>query len=381
MNIMKLLTENSDWHKYYDYLEEYDEYTVLRMLANDKNLWSPLIQPAMYQQALNEFTKFGRLEKFPTKYIYQWMGIIMKNTAIIRAITSIAGHDMGFPTDSIIDAFFNSREEFDEYKKSLVHKGSFSPDFGWIGQEEDDFDEGQEVDDDEAAGQYLEDNGYYDKMTLPDGSSAWSDYGIRPLEEIIFQYSDSLEPEKVLVLINKALDVTHQRGDLASAFIEGGWNTLSTISNKGYVNESISNSKEDMDKDIKQIADELRPYMKSLFEYMSKHGHTTKNAPKIILDNTKQEGVFVQTGYFDPNLKGIRLFVNGRGYKDILRTLAHELIHRKQDEDGVIEKSGYNSDKITEDKALIKLEAEAYLKGNLAFRSWTEEESKRGKLK
>ena len=232
---MKLLTENSDWHKYYDYLEEYDECTVLRMLANGENLWVPLIQPAMYQQALNEFTKFGKLEKFPTKYVYQWFGIIMKNTAIIRAITSLAGHDMGFPTD---DAFFNSREEFDEYKKSLVHKGSFSPDFGWIGQEEDDFDEGQEVDDDEAAGQYLEDNGYYDKMTLPDGSSAWSDYGIRPLEEIIFQYSDSLEPEKVLVLINKALDVTHQRGDLASAFIEGGWNTLSTISNKGYVNEN-----------------------------------------------------------------------------------------------------------------------------------------------
>jgi hypothetical protein len=136
-----------------------------------------------------------------------------------------------------------------------------------------------------------------------------------------------------------------------------------------------------MDKDVKQIAEELRPYMKSLFEYMSKHGHTTKKAPKIILDNTKQEGVFVSTGYFDPSIKGIRLFVNGRGYKDVLRTLAHELIHRKQDEDGIIEKSGYRGDKITEDKCLVRLEAEAYLKGNLAFRSWTEEESKKGKLK
>lgn len=50
---MKLLTENSDWHKYYDYLEKYDAYTVLSMLADGKNLWVPLIQPAMYQQALN----------------------------------------------------------------------------------------------------------------------------------------------------------------------------------------------------------------------------------------------------------------------------------------------------------------------------------------
>ena len=155
---MKLLTENSDWHKYYDYLEKYDEYTVLSMLANGENLWVPLIQPAMYQQALNEFTKFGKLEKFPTKYVYQWMGIIMKNTAIIRAITSISGHGMGYPTDAIIDAMFNSREEFEEYKKSLEHKGNFSPDFGWMESDEDS--EEQEVDDEEASNQYLEDNGY-----------------------------------------------------------------------------------------------------------------------------------------------------------------------------------------------------------------------------
>ena len=66
---MKLLTENSDCHKYYDYLEEYNEYTALQMLSMNKNLWTPLIKPAMYQQALNEFTKFGKLEKFPTQYV------------------------------------------------------------------------------------------------------------------------------------------------------------------------------------------------------------------------------------------------------------------------------------------------------------------------
>lgn len=519
---MELLKENNDWHEYYDRVSDYDEYTVLRMIHNGKNLWAPLIKPTMYQQALNEFTRTGRLEKFPTAYVYQWMGIIMKNTAIIRAITALAGHDMGFPTDAVVDAFFGQDyEAWEEYKNSLKHKGNFSPDFGWMGQEEDDFDEEEEVDDEEAATQYLEDNGYYSQMVLPDGSDAWSDYGIQPLESIIMEYDESLEPEKVLVLINRALDVTHQRGDLASAFIEGGWNTLTRISNGGYVNESIkafhgspckdivtgkfkrgktgylgpgiyfSEDKEysrryarkygegaiyeveinllnplvltgdnptkdfltavyktekvylnrerkqsnicylieakdirrflslgydgviwdfagnkeyvlydnsnitiinkeevlresiedNMDRDVKEIGAELKPYIKSLFEYMSKHGHTTKQAPKIILDNTKQDGVFVSTGYFDPDAKAIRLFVNGRGYKDILRTLAHEFIHRKQDEDGVIEKSGYQGDKITEDKALVKLEAEAYLKGNLAFRSWTEEESKKGNLK
>ena len=381
---MGLLLEEREWHEYYDYLSEYDEYYVLCMLANNENLWIPRINPNMYQQALNEFTRTGSLEKYPTKYIYQWMGIIMKNTAIIRSITALAGHDVGFPTDAVVDAFFGGEsdekyERWDEYKRSLAHKGTFSPDFGWMGQEEDDYNEEDEVDDSEAASQYLEDNGYYDKMVLPDDSQAWSDYGVQPLEQIISEYNDNLSPEEVLVLINKALDVTHQRGDLCSAFIEGGSATLSRISNGGYINESKENG-EKM-KDIHQICSELKPYMDSLYHYMANHGYTTKKKPKVILDNTKQEGVFVYTGYFDPEAKGIRLFVNGRGYKDILRTLAHELIHRKQDEDGIIEKSGYTGDKITEDKNLIRLEAEAYLKGNMAFRSWTETEQKKGRLK
>ena len=130
----------------------------------------------------------------------------------------------------------------------------------------------------------------------------------------------------------------------------------------------------ELEKEIERLKEEHNKAIQMMKDEIIKKFNT-------ILDNTKKDGVFVSTGYFDPDAKAIRLFVNGRGYKDILRTLAHEFIHRKQDEDGVIEKSGYQGDKITEDKALVKLEAEAYLKGNLAFRSWTEEESKKGNLK
>jgi hypothetical protein len=36
--------------------------------------------------------------------------------------------------------------------------------------------------------------------------------------------------EDILILINRCLDIGHQRGDLASAFIEGGSRTCSEIS-------------------------------------------------------------------------------------------------------------------------------------------------------
>ena len=118
-----------------------------------------------------------------------------------------------------------------------------------------------------------------------------------------------------------------------------------------------------------------KKYFKSLAEYMARNEYTTKPFPKIIFDNREQKGVFVYTGFFDPQAKGVRLFINGRHIKDILRTWAHELIHWKQDKDGVIEKTPYKGNTIINDEALIKLEKEAYLKGNIAFRKWTEIEN------
>ena len=55
---------------------------------------------------------------------------------------------------------------------------------------------------------------------MPDGSPAWSDYGLKPLWNILDEYKEVMTIEQVLVLVNRCLDVYHQQGDLASAFIE-----------------------------------------------------------------------------------------------------------------------------------------------------------------
>jgi hypothetical protein len=127
------------------------------------------------------------------------MGIIMKNTAILRANTDLAGHSSQFPGYEVAEY----AENIDGIK--------IEPDYG----------EGSE---------WLEEKGLYKWMQMPDGSDAWSDYGLDPLETIFAEYDEDLPPEKVLVLVNRALDAYHQRGDLASIFIVGGSKTLSTIS-------------------------------------------------------------------------------------------------------------------------------------------------------
>lgn len=221
------LTEDYDIdHPYYDKLSEYDASYVFSTIQYGDNLWSPLINPMMYEKALSEFVKFGYISKFPEKYIYQWIGIIMKNTATLRACTEIAGHDMYVPIEALIDVFFEGDEEkFENYKT-----------------------ENNLSDDDDAYDMFCDENGIYDKLKLPDGSDAWSDYGIGPLEELINQYNRNMKSEEVLVLINKILDITHQRGDLASIFIEGGSKSLTKISynenkeiKKIYIKESQLN--------------------------------------------------------------------------------------------------------------------------------------------
>ena len=67
-------------------------------------------------------------------------------------------------------------------------------------------------------------------------------------------------------------------------------------------------------------------------------------------------------GYFDPNDNKIWVYVGNRNMGDILRTLAHELVHRKQDEDGRI---SYESGKTGSD-----IENEANAKAGILLRDF-----------
>jgi hypothetical protein len=151
------------------------------------------------------------------------MGIIMKNTAILRANTDLAGHSSQFPGYEVA--------EFAENIDGI----EIEPDYG----------EGSE---------WLYKKGLYEWMKMPDGSNAWSDYGLDPLEIIFAEYDEDLPPEKVLVLVNRALDVYHQRGDIASIFIQGGSKVLSKISEnvkRSIIKTRINEIKQDSMKLIK----------------------------------------------------------------------------------------------------------------------------------
>lgn len=117
-----------------------------------------------------------------------------------------------------------------------------------------------------------------------------------------------------------------------------------------------------------------KPLMKSLAEFMVKKGYTSKPLPNVhfIIKDGLAEDPFAPTANYDPDRKVVNMYVKGRAVKDVLRSFAHELIHHQQNIEGRLSNGAYSGTEITQDKKLQKLEAEAYLKGNMIFRSWTE---------
>jgi cytidyltransferase-like protein len=88
------------------------------------------------------------------------------------------------------------------------------------------------------------------------------------------------------------------------------------------LNESINN---DSDKQL----------LKKFIGFAIKELNIQKPPSSLTLSNDNSEAKSRRTfGSFDPNNDKIWLYVKNRNMADLLRTLAHELVHRKQAEDG-----------------------------------------------
>ena len=88
-------------------------------------------------------------------------------------------------------------------------------------------------------------------------------------------------------------------------------------------------------------------------------------------DSVNAQDTLGKTGYYDPNNMEIHVYVDGRHDKDILRSIAHELVHHWQNEQGFLTDQGYSGAGYAQKNPHLRnMEKEAYLKGNMCFRDW-----------
>jgi hypothetical protein len=125
--------------------------------------------------------------------------------------------------------------------------------------------------------------------------------------------------------------------------------------------------------------DNLKSHLAELAEYMRQCGANVYPYPSVKITGYPQQnqGIYSSTGYYDPAKKMIVLFTKGRHLKDILRSFAHEMIHHDQNLSGEMTSEkigeGGTDPKYTQNNPhLRKLEEDAYLRGNMMFRDWTD---------
>lgn len=113
--------------------------------------------------------------------------------------------------------------------------------------------------------------------------------------------------------------------------------------------------------------------IKSLTEYMLDKGMNIRPLPKVRFVNDDVENArdfFGKTAYYNPNNRVIVLYTMERHPKDVMRSFAHEMIHHMQNcEDRL---GNITTQNTNEEGDLPEIEREAYEKGNMTFRNWTD---------
>ena len=122
------------------------------------------------------------------------------------------------------------------------------------------------------------------------------------------------------------------------------------------------------------MIDHLRPLIGKL-SIFAKERMGFEHPPKLFLKNnhSNAEMPLGRTAHYDPNQESVTLFITNRHPKDILRSLAHELVHHTQNLRGDLapeKMTNMGKNYAQEDDHMRNMEKEAYLVGNMCFRDW-----------
>lgn len=120
------------------------------------------------------------------------------------------------------------------------------------------------------------------------------------------------------------------------------------------------------------------PFMGSILEYMLDQKMNITPLPEIKIKRDLKEAAnfFGRTAYYNPQLKEVVVYTEGRHPKDVMRSFVHEMIHHIQNLEGRLGNIGTTN--TNEDDELVEIEKEAYMLGNITFRNWEDKVKNEG---
>jgi len=127
----------------------------------------------------------------------------------------------------------------------------------------------------------------------------------------------------------------------------------------------------------KNFSQEALKLAYNLYDFMkNKYKFTCEPKIYFISDNNNSHNILCKTGYYDPQEESVHVYVSNRHPKDVLRSLAHELLHHIQGCEGMVKadrgdmNGASDPNYFIHDKFLREIELDAFKRGNDAFREW-----------
>lgn len=120
---------------------------------------------------------------------------------------------------------------------------------------------------------------------------------------------------------------------------------------------------------------EIRECIGRIFDFFRDSGAKIDPVPDVKIDfgDNSPSDPLIRTGCYDGDVRRITLFCGNRHLKDILRTFCHELVHHSQNLLNPETFKRMNKEgNLCDNEELAKMESDAYAKGNVLFRKWTE---------
>ena len=119
---------------------------------------------------------------------------------------------------------------------------------------------------------------------------------------------------------------------------------------------------------------DMKPLVRNLYGF-AKDRFGFKKPPTInFVSDTANHPMLGKTAHYEPASMEITVYTDGRHPKDMMRSIAHELVHHCQNENGMFDNDYSTGENYAQkDPHLRKMEAEAYLKGNMCFRDWEDQ--------
>jgi len=116
----------------------------------------------------------------------------------------------------------------------------------------------------------------------------------------------------------------------------------------------------------------IKPLFKSFLPYAQKYLDFDKPVcVNFLSDPDNARDALGKTGYYDPEGHEIGIYIDNRHPKDVLRSLAHELVHHAQNCAGMFKSDSQTSPGYAQkDPHLRRMERDAYERGNLCLRDW-----------